>query len=410
MDSECGAPAGICEANQCVPGCGQPGGMQCGSGTVCDTNNGRCVTVQGPCSIDADCGPPTGVCELNQCVGGCNQPGGIQCNGNTICNTGTGRCDPGGTPCTSDASCTPPSTICNLNTGACDPGCPTTGCASPEVCNTATGHCYDPGQMMGGQPLNASCTANSECQSNICFDFEGNIGRRCISSCGNSVDCPASFTCYDYSGARMCVSSQLFTNATFATPAGGACGNGGECKSNFCPDAPAVCIETCAENSDCGAGQCQWNEFFTDLYIGSCDGPAGAGANGASCTADNQCRGGVCYGAGTCGDLCGSTADCGNGNICGFVNYSICTVSSFGVCLQWELNFVKACVQAAHGTDPIGTTCSANGTCRDAFCNANRCAGFCSRDADCPANHVCSVLNLGDLDGQVVYGNVCLPR
>jgi hypothetical protein len=406
-DNECGAPAGICEANQCVPGCGQPGGMGCGSGTVCDTGTGRCVTVQGPCSIDPDCGPPAGVCELGQCVPGCSLPGGIQCTGGNICNTTTGRCDPGGPVCTSDANCAPPTTICNLNTGACDPGCATTGCLAPEVCNTATGHCYDPGNMMGGQPLNASCAANGECQSNVCFDFGGGIGQRCIASCGSSTDCPASFTCYDYFGARMCVSSQLFQGASFATPSGGACSEGGDCHSNFCPNAPATCVETCAEDDDCGAATCKWDEFATDLYIGSCNGPLGAGANGAACSDNNQCRSGVCYGSGICGDLCGSTADCPTGNICGFVNYSI--LDFFG---GWTINFVKACVQSAHGNDPVGAACTDASNCRDGLCHIalSRCTGVCSRDADCPASDVCGVEQYGDLDGQEIFVNVCVPR
>ncbi len=410
-DTECGAPAGICESNQCVPGCGQPGGMSCGTGSVCDTGTGRCVTVQGPCSLDSECGPPAGVCEVGQCVPGCSQVGGIQCNGNTICNTSTGRCDPGGAVCTGDNDCTPPSTICNLTTGACDPGCPTTGCAAPDVCNTATGHCYDPGMMTGGQPLNASCSANADCQSDLCFNFGGSIGQRCIASCGNSADCPASFTCYDYDGARMCVSSQLFQNATFAQNPGQSCSAGGDCKSNFCPG-QNVCVETCAENNDCGGGACQWNQFATDLYIGSCNGPAGNGANGASCSSNNQCRSGVCYGSGICGDLCGSTADCPANDVCGFVNFSVCTADLFGACLGWELNFVKACVQSAHGNGAIGTSCTDASACRDGLCHIalSRCTGVCSRNADCPATDVCGVEQYGDLDGQTIYVNVCVPK
>lgn len=408
-DPECGAPAQICESGQCVPGCGQPGGMMCPSGTVCDNGTGRCVTVQGPCSDDIECGPPAGVCELGQCVPGCGEVGGIQCNGNTVCNTTTGRCDPGGAVCTGDLDCAPPTTICNLTTGACDPGCTTTGCLAPEVCNTATGHCYDPGMQSGGQPLNASCTQNSDCQSNVCFDFEGSIGLRCVKSCGSSADCPASFTCYDYFGARMCVSSQLFQGATFSTPAGQSCANGGECKSNYCQN---VCIETCAEDTDCGGGACMWEEFSPDLYIGACNGPAGAGGNGASCTANNQCRGGVCYGSGICGDLCGSTADCPTGNVCNLVNFSSCVVDAFGLCLQWEINFVKACVQSTHGQDPVGTTCTDASNCRDGLCHIaqSRCTGVCSRDADCPQTDVCGIEGYGDLDGQNIYVNVCVPK
>jgi hypothetical protein len=78
------------------PACGQPGGLACGAGTVCDNATGRCVTVKGPAAPTATVRAPTMVCEGGQCIGGCAQIGGLQCSGNTICNAATGRCDQGG--------------------------------------------------------------------------------------------------------------------------------------------------------------------------------------------------------------------------------------------------------------------------------------------------------------------------
>ncbi len=407
-DTECAAPATICEAGVCVSGCGQPGGLACNAGTVCDTNTGRCVTVSGPCGSDAECGPPTTVCESGQCIGGCGQVGGIQCSGNTVCNQATGRCDAGGMVCMSDQDCAPPSPICNRVTGACDPGCITTGCPAMETCNQTTGYCQG-GTPVGTQPLNSACTADSDCQSGQCFDLGQNIGPRCISSCGSHSDCPGSFTCYDYFGGKMCVSSQLFSGATFATQNGGACTAGGDCNSNYCPG--NTCTGLCSEDGDCGGAACHWYEFTADRYIGACNGPSGAGTNGSSCTQESDCRSGVCYGSGICGDLCGSTADCPNGNVCAPVNFSVCTVDVIFSCLLWEPNFVKACVQSAHGQAANGTACAdANGSnCRDGFCNAtsNVCTGVCSRDSDCPSTMRCAVEEFGDLDGQAIYVNAC---
>ena len=411
VDANCAPPATVCESGTCVAGCGQPAGLACGAGTVCDTGTGRCVNVSGPCTSDAQCGAPQMVCEGGQCVGGCAQIGGIQCSGNTVCNSATGRCDPGGAVCTSDAQCAPPATICNLGTGACDQGCGATGCPTGQTCNTTTGHCYT-GQPTGNLPLNATCVADNDCQSGDCFDFGSGIGAVCVSSCGSHTDCPAGFTCYDHFGGKMCVSSQLFSGASFSTPNGGSCTQGGQCQSNFCPG--NVCTGLCSDDADCAGGVCRWSEFTADRYIAACNGPAGAGANGASCGADSDCRSGVCYGSGTCGDLCGSTADCPNGNICAPVNYSVCTVDLIFTCLGWEVNLVKACIQSPHGAAVNGTQCSdAQGSnCRDGFCynTSNQCTGVCSRDADCPASMKCGVEVFGDLDGQEVYVNVCLPR
>lgn len=142
-DGTCGAPAAICEQGACTPGCNSVGGGTCGSGTVCNTNTGRCQQVAGPCTMDATCMAPVSVCESGQCVGGCGQPGGLQCSGATACNGATGRCDPvAPPPCQADAACNPPSTVCE--TGACVPGCATSGCTGGNVCNTTLGRCEAP--------------------------------------------------------------------------------------------------------------------------------------------------------------------------------------------------------------------------------------------------------------------------
>jgi hypothetical protein len=415
LDSQCGAPAGICENQRCVPGCGQPGGTPCATGTACDTGTGRCVAVSGPCQRDAQCSPPNRICESGQCIPGCAQPGGIQCAGNTVCEPSTGRCVSGGGPgCTSNAQCSPPATFCSLASGTCVAGCGSTGCAAGQTCNQSTGQCQGGGGGGGGGglPLNAICTGPTTCASGVCFDFGSTIGSRCIQSCGSSADCPSSFTCYDYSGGKMCVSSQLFPGASFAGQPGSVCTEGGQCRSNFCP--ANQCAETCSDSVDCGGAGCRWSEFSPGAFVAACMGPAGGGGNGAPCSADTQCASGVCYGTGVCGDLCGSSADCPFGTVCAPVNYSVCALDLGVVCLDWNPYLAKTCVQAPHGSTPMGGACSdpSGSNCRDGFClgMTNQCTGLCARDADCPASMVCSVEVYGDLDGEPVFVNICVPR
>lgn len=143
-DSQCAPPMTICEGQMCVLGCANPGGVQCTNGDICDTNTGRCVSIEGPCTTDNECTPPMTVCESGQCIPGCHRMGGVQCPGGEVCNPSTGRCRGGGPICTSDLECMPPDTICNLFSGACEPGCLTNGCTAPEVCNMTSGHCEDP--------------------------------------------------------------------------------------------------------------------------------------------------------------------------------------------------------------------------------------------------------------------------
>ena len=173
MDSECGPPTRVCESQQCVLGCNEFGGLSCDPNSeVCDTNTGRCVVVAPPCTMDSECAPPQSVCEQGQCVGGCAIPGGIQCVGGMTCDMATGRCVMGGPICRDDTDCMPPSTICNLNTGACDPGCGTTGCTAPQMCNTMTGYC-ETGEACTDDTLEqndsaaAAATINAGTQPNL---------------------------------------------------------------------------------------------------------------------------------------------------------------------------------------------------------------------------------------------------
>jgi hypothetical protein len=357
---------------------------------------------------DPECSPPIQVCELGQCVPGCAQPGGIQCSGNTVCNAGTGRCDPGQAVCTNDAACGAPANICNLNTGQCVPGCAQTGCTAPDVCNQGTGHCEPPNV---GAQLNEPCTVNGDCASRVCFNLEG-VGNRCVKSCGSSTDCPASFTCYDYNGAKMCLASAVFpAGTTFATPAGGTCANGGQCRTNFCDQ--NRCVETCNNNSDCGGTGCRWQDLGGDNWITACLGPAGAGAQGANCSNNNQCTSGICF-QNACADACGTTGECPSGRICGFLDASICTFSVFGNCVSWIPNFIRACIPATHGTQPPGAACTNFQPCRSGLCfvgnSLNQCTDVCSDDANCPGTHRCKVTQYGQLsDGTDIFINVCLP-
>lgn len=262
--------------------------------------------------------------------------------------------------------------------------------------------------------LNGSCSRNTDCQSGACFDFGGTVGALCVQSCASGSDCPSGFACADYRGSKSCLSAQFFQNASFTTAAGGSCYSGGDCQSGYCSSDTYQCVEVCAESSDCGAGgTCYWEEIVTDVFAGTCGGsPTGTGVTGSTCSVDADCASGVCYGSGICGDLCGSTADCPSASVCFPVNYSRCTSSIAGICFQWQVNQVKACVQAGSGTigtGAIGSTCTADSQCRDGLCDTvdGVCTGVCSRDADCPGTMRCNIEQLATLDGEPVYFNVC---
>jgi hypothetical protein len=426
-DAQCGAPQSICINGACTPGCDSFGGLMCTSNEVCDTNTGRCIVIPPPCGSDAECAPPLTVCESGQCVGGCNQTGGIACTGGFMCNAATGRCDPptGGPMCTSDAQCNAPTTICDLNSGNCTPGCLSIACAQGQMCNQTTGHCeaQTTNPPTGGAQLDASCTVNTDCASSSCFDFGASLGKRCVQGCGASADCPLNYTCYNYTGAKMCISSALYTQATtvnvsFAGAPGSACLDFGQCKSGFCPQNINMCVETCSENSDCGGGYCRWNQAETYTFIASCDGPQGSYPEGTACTLDSQCASGACVGSAAtgvfqCARLCGSSSTCTSGEICRMVDYTLCSDEFLGICYQYQPNLVQTCVTGQHGTDPVGSSCTSGTSCRSGYCDTSigTCTDLCSGDADCASNYRCKVLSGGTLvDGVTpAYINVCMP-
>lgn len=424
-DNQCGAPAAICENGSCTPGCSSAGCSD--PNAICDGNTGRCIAVPPPCTQDSECSPPMTVCESGQCVGGCGQLGGVACSGGATCNSSTGRCDPptGNPACTSDSQCVPPSTICDVNLGMCTAGCLSTSCQQGYTCNQNTGHCESGGQTNpgNGAAFDASCVVNTDCASKSCFDFGSSLGKRCIQACGTSSECPSNATCYSYDGAKMCISSSLYTQATgtnvsFAGGAGSVCVNFGQCQSGYCSQSQYQCIETCSASADCGGGFCRWNEAAASTYIASCDGPQGSQPDGVSCSSDAECQSGACVGSATgggfkCGRLCRSSSACNNGQICRLADYSVCAQSIGALCLQYQINIVPVCVDGPHGNLTSGSPCTSDNQCRSAYCDATlgQCTGLCSGNSDCSVGEVCKVLTAGTLiDGTTpARANVCRP-
>ncbi len=238
------------------------------------------------------------------------------------------------------------------------------------------------------------------------------MGPRCVSSCGAGGDCPSGFTCFDNVGAHMCVSASLFSGATFTAPAGTACTGPEMCQSGFCDQGPPrACREQCTDDLQCGGQACRWTEFTPDLYAGLCGARTGQAAGGA-CVNHTDCGSGVCF-QNSCAALCSATGDCQNGRTCSLFNFSVCSFSFLGSCLEYQPNFVKACAAGPHGQSPVGAACTGFQTCRSGLCHTGlgQCTDTCAVDADCPGTHRCKVLLYGGLDdGTDVYLNVCLPE
>lgn len=461
-DEQCGTPpVNICFANQCVLGCGQPNGLTCTGGQVCNTANGRCeaaqqscatdaecpsaqicesqlcvpgctlnpslcdaatqlcdpstfrcVALPTPCTMDSECMPPMTVCESSQCVPGCDQTGGIQCSGTTpYCNSGTGRCQAtqvGG--CTLDSDCGATEICENMQ---CVPRCdaPTGSCTAPQVCNPTSGRCIN-----GGLALGATCSLNAQCTTNTCLGVTINSAtvRTCSQPCGAQADCPLNFSCSDFSGMSFCIAETVFTPAAdFDTRAGGYCDtNTNTCQSGWCNTGDSVCLETCQRSSHCSSfgGQCYLHTYTPSSggtgYQQLCYSVSGS-AGGVSCTTNSDCRSGVCnrY-AGTCADHCCADSDCASNQNCGV--YDLDTS-----------NIVKVCTAAGSGTRSLGSSCTSAAQCATEVCaptdptatsSPMQCSTTCCSNADCaalPNGGTCQPLS-GPVTGTLV--GVCIPN
>jgi len=264
--------------------------------------------------------------------------------------------------------------------------------------------------MPGAGQLWATCTGNADCMSTVCFDMGMTYGRRCVQACGSADDCPSGFTCHSNAGARLCLPAQAFTGATFANASGTACMGGGECKSNFCGG--NMCIDSCADDADCSGTTCRWYQPEPESYRSTCEGPLGSFGAGAACVEGAQCTSGLCVND-VCTALCSSTADCGSGNVCAFVDSSICTLELLGICLTEVPFATTGCVPSQHGGDAVGAACTGFASCRSGLCHTGigQCTDMCGKDADCPSTHRCKPVEFGrsTLLQVPIYGNACLP-
>jgi len=416
MDSDCNPPTEICVNNACVFGCGLDSTL-CQQGEVCDTNTGRCVVVQTNCTDDSQCSPPMTVCESSQCVPGCDQAGGLQCSGATpFCDAATGRCTSNNpNACQLDADCTGANEIC-VNMACvlrCDaPG--GAGCTAPQVCDTNTGRC-----VAGGLPLgDMTCTQDAQCQSGLCLGLTINMAtvNSCSRPCGATSQCPVDFTCGDVSGMGFCLSENLNSPpATFDTPSGGACNSTtNTCQSGWCNTGQNQCIETCSRNSDCASfgGNCWTYEqsgtggtSFDNL----CYDPGSGSATGAACTQNSNCRSGICsrY-SGTCAAHCCSDADCPASQSCDTYDLDSATV-------------VKICGprSAGSGNLALGAACTTWSDCESEVCvpvdpadmnSPRKCSTLCCTESDCnqlPSGGRCRA-STGPVTGTII--GVCIPN
>lgn len=371
-----GRPIGICARTDAAQGHGEP----------CDATRS--------CSYDLLCLPdgPT--------IDRCRRPCDPATGGEGVCETGeTCKGLPIGANDARVGFCMRPTTWldpCDGN-GDCGPGlgCVITveGEAIVPLCNYTTGT---------GEPL-AACDADDDCRSGTCLS-SGEDPAFCWGACSVDADCGFG-TCGVY-GFTLTGGGTAEVSGCRAT-----CQRDGDC--------------TVYDGFVCSIGVDPDLQLFAECAAGD---PAGAGA-GSFCTADAQCRMGVCFDDGGtaspaedgfCLGPCETDGDCGAGTFCRaaplLVQQTPPVYDAIQVCwgadclansdcpagrtcdfepdpenLGGDIRFSCA---PAYGDLLPGQACTGNAECMSGICvtlstGTSLCYGPCRTSADCGGGSFC---------------------
>lgn len=376
-DGHCGATDG---ETGCTSG---NAATYCQSGTC--SAGGTCIpAAANSCYVDADCADGS-YCDRNQFTCATKLADGAALTGDGL----------------HDGTCTTANATAVCNSGLCNPTTVTCGAGVGGPCTAAAG-CADNlcgsngkcGQVAG----EGACTATNAatvCQSGACGAHSGVCVPADTGGCGTDADCADGSYCNGstfHCATKLTAGSPLpsdGTHAACAADANAACASG-RCNAttNTCADANgAACTAAnqCVRNACGGNGKC-----------GLADGQRGCTSATAS-----QCQSGVCGGSGVCGSAgCGKDADCpttaycdGSAGLCHSklivgqplpsdgVHDGGCTLASGqAICASGACNpTTKDCAL------PTGAACTTAQSCATGVCGGNGKCGLADGEGPCNA-------------------------
>lgn len=299
-----------------------------------------------------------------------------------------------GDACASDIDCGSP-TYCQALSNSesvcsqpCNPtqsgSCPSGFTCYPYQGSTTKGGCLK--TPSGGttklKELGDSCTASSQCKSQLCVNFGGKA--TCEQPCTSNSQCTTGQQCSQFAGKSYGACTKVSGGST--TPdkksTGQACQGSSECSSNICVGSggSGKCVADCASSS-CPSG-------YNCLSLSS--GKKGCFKGGSK----------------KLGESCGSHDDCST-SLCGPSNGKyVCTVlcgSGQPTCPSGYQCFpvsggASACFPAAKKAGD-GESCEGSSDCVSGLCigggTLGTCVQPCSKDGQCASGYACYPLQGG---------------
>jgi hypothetical protein len=356
-----------------------------------------------------DCGPcATAACPFcsgtGACVAGTGNSIDDNCNGYVDetcgCNPATDRDNDGANECLD----------CNDSNNQVRPGLPevcdgldndcnratTPNCGVSQPCGYRSGPSYVP--FPTGTDV---CKQDLVCVTNVATG-QLTCGSYCNQTAGLGLNdsCLANQACdrrlIDSDKLQLC---SEYTAWTGITQMGNTCSVDTDCASHDCYLEPGTTTRYCSDgcnhesacpnNTTCNVA----NSLTVDnnpgtvndryMYVSRCRRDAnitGTLLLNASCTADTQCRSGVCF-QGTCAEPCCAHQDCTGGRSCG---YGPDQNTGYTVGGRVVVSMVPVC-RLNVGTRPSGAACAANADCRSRLCDSVQgiCVDICCNDTSC---------------------------
>jgi len=376
----------VCQRSQnlCWPACDVLNEPECLEGHACSilgVVNGNfasaCVPETGTAASGESCGEDgENLCSVSLVCS--SEPAGRFCR--TFCDPSSSDCGVEGMECDS-VTFEDQTTGSSAEIGVCRP--PLRECVSIADClpdeYCEFGICFPKDPTDGNKGAGEPCTQDDECATGWCLDWGA-----CSGSCGTADHCADDMGCM---------------RVNFGT------GDGQSIPAN-------VCVPKCSKDADCPNDRACG--VFVDAsgegLVTSCLAAAvGTRAAGQACTADAQCRSGVCIGEpnGYCRGTCEDASDCADPRLeCRPIAYSDQAGMPLGAvlscagpsctkeadCDDWSCQLgtegdprvlVHRC-EPPGGPKVAGEPCAAHAECRSNFCIGGvGCMELCENDLDC---------------------------